>query len=270
MSVHYCLGLTDGKFAERADPWDFGPLTDELRNMGVAEPLPPLVRLPSFAWTKPKELRSHLIAHLQFLNHVKAREFQESLGKSHLQQYGFGQDPMICAMDSWSPIGPGGGIFGDRGLADSLTGATALRSALDKGGHIATGKGVNVVIVDRGLDQNTISDTVARMVGNHGLSNNDRDREVRGWPRYETATDRARKRICRTILPGTTGSDHGYMIARNILAIAPEATIWDPRSCLSRTSRMRHQSVDRIAAVPIDQMGLRIAPDTVLGRRPQE
>ena len=183
MSVHYCLGLTDGKFAECADPWDFGPLTDELRNMGVAEPLAPLVRLPSFAWTKPKELQIPPDRPPAIPQSCESPRIPGIPGKSHLQQYGFGQDPMICAMDSWSPIGPGGGIFGDRGLADSLTGATALRSALDKGGQIATGKGVNVVIVDRGLDQNTIADTVARMARNRGLSNDHRDREVRGWPR---------------------------------------------------------------------------------------
>jgi subtilisin family serine protease len=217
--VHYCLGLTDSRFAECADPWDFGPLADELRNTGVGEVLGPLARLPSFAWTKPRQLKSHLIAHLRFPDHGTARNFHESLKNSRLQQYGFGQDPIISAMDSWSPTAPGGGIFGDRAVAERLTGATALRAA--------TGKGVNVIIVDRGLDQNRVTDTAARMARNRGLPDYHREREVRGWPRYEATTDRAGKRISRTILPGATGSDHGYMIARNILAIAPEATIWD-------------------------------------------
>src|SRR6266849_3983886 len=129
--------------------------------------------------------------------------------------YGFGQDPIISACDSWSPNGADGGIFGDRDDAEDQTKAGALRDA--------TGKGVNVIIVDRGLDRNWINDTKVRMAARRNLRSSDPASTVLGWTRYRWTGRYSNARF----LPGASGSPHGHMIARNVLAIAPEANIWD-------------------------------------------
>jgi len=234
--VHYCLGLGEEKYARLADPWNFEPFAGALRADIGAAPFDLLGLMPSFAWTEPNALSSHAIAQLSFKNHKSASAFRDLLDNSNLakrrvggkKSYGFGHDPIISAMDSWSPMGSDGGIFGDRGLADRLTGVRALWSVagdgVPEGG--ATGEGVNVVIVDRGLERNWVKETIERMASRRGLSDVKAEPDVLGWTRYETTVSDGR-RIRRPIFPGATGSDHAQMIARNILAIAPKATIWD-------------------------------------------
>ncbi len=179
-----------------------------------------IARLPSFAWTDHYSLSSRLSAQLMFSSHRNAEKFHASLRSSPLRTAVFGPDPIISAMESWSPVGPGGGIFGNRDIAHNLTGVTALRNA--------TGKGVNVVVVDRGLDRNWIRNTAARMASRRGLPY-DHDRPTQpvfGWTRFEWNGVPGGKPY-RYIEPGASGSEHGHMIARNVLAIAPEAKIWD-------------------------------------------
>jgi hypothetical protein len=227
--VHYCLGLGAKKFARAADPWDFEPLMAELARFTKSEARGRITRLPSFAWTEPGALSSHLIAHLTFADHDEATSFHASLRAGGLADgdYGFGSDPAISTMDTWSPIGPGGGIFGNRDIADELTGVAALRRARRDGKPVGTGEGVNVIIVDRGLDRNWVGDTIARMASRRGLSIDRPAPDVFGWTRYEWKVLPDGRQMRRSIFPGATGSNHAQMIARNVLAIAPAATIWD-------------------------------------------
>jgi Subtilase family len=222
MPVHYCLGLGGEEFANLADPWDSKPLEEQLRSKVEGGKFDQPGLLPSFAWTEPGELSSHVVTQLPFSSHADARDFHESLKNSSLKDaHGFGQDPTISDMDSWSPVGAGGGIFSNRDLADRLTGVAALPVGK------ATGEGVNVVIVDRGLSRDWVGDTIARMAPRRGLRIDHPMPDVLGWTRYEWTVLPDGRRMRRPIFPGATGSDHAQMIARNILAIAPKATIWD-------------------------------------------
>jgi Subtilase family len=223
MPVHYCLGLRDSKFAKLADPWDSRPLVAALPAALQSGKFNKVGLSPSYVWTRPGELCSHVIAQLRFDSHAEAQDFHGSLKTSGFgtDDYGFGQDPVISALDSWSPVGPGGWIFGDRDLADSLTGVAALPTGE------ATGEGVNVVIVDRGLSRDWAGETITRMAPRRGLAIDHPVPNVPGWTRYEFTALSNEWRMRRPIFPGATGSDHAQMIARNVLAIAPKATIWD-------------------------------------------
>jgi hypothetical protein len=226
MTVHYCLGLGPEEFAEQADPLDPTRLAKMVNDLTAGSRCERFDLLPTYAWTDPEMVSSHVIAQLQFRDHSDARDFHAALGKGmrskkfKQQHYAFGQDPVLSPLDVWSPLGPGGGIFGDRSLAEHLTGS----SAIDLDG--ATGKGVNVIIVDRGLDRDVIGEMAIRMAARRGLAIKASAQPVLGWTRYEWST-RNGMRIRRSINPGATGSDHAHMIARNVLAIAPQATLWD-------------------------------------------
>lgn len=96
----------------------------------------------------------------------------------------------------WCPGRGEGDTFGTLADAHRLVRASALAEArLD-------GEGVNVVIVDQGID-------AARLP---------RDARLRGgwWKHGATRPGAAEK-----------DTQHGTMVARNVLAIAPRATIWD-------------------------------------------
>ncbi len=93
----------------------------------------------------------------------------------------------------WRPDSGPGAVFGDRDAALALLRTAALAS------RGLNGKGVNVVVVDQGLDGSRIP---AKNYG--GII----------WRQHPyVATPRS--------------SDHGMMVVRNILSVAPEATIFD-------------------------------------------
>lgn len=96
----------------------------------------------------------------------------------------------------WAPGRGEGGAFGSIATAHRLIGAAALAQAgLD-------GAGVHVVVVDQGVD-------AARLPAGAVLGG--------GWARRGGAP------------PGAAAKDnrHGTMVAHNVLALAPRATIWD-------------------------------------------
>lgn len=147
-----------------------------------------------------------LIIAYGFADESSVRGFRESaqakLGES-LDPQGnaflrVGADPGGTTEDHFAPASPDRIVVGDRAAARRLMGAAALASAgLD-------GAGVNVVIVDQGLDRNRIP--AAHWGG--------------GW-----AVRDASGVVHR---PGRTEhADHGTMIARNVLDIAPKARIYD-------------------------------------------
>jgi hypothetical protein len=117
-------------------------------------------------------------------------------------------DPVISLADHWCPTRPDQTQFGTRSKARRLIGAEALGTTPQ-----LPGEGVNVVIVDAGLNGEWIETHFGR--GRFGG----------GW-KFKPRRSDPRPPQC----PGQTGvkdAEHGLMIARNILDIAPAARIYD-------------------------------------------
>ncbi len=106
---------------------------------------------------------------------------------------GAGADPGGASADHWCPGSANLAVFGTRADARRLIGADALH----QGG--LTGKDVNVVIIDEGLDQALIP--------------------PKNWGGGIAYQGR---------LPGDAPPDsHGMLIARNVLDLAPDAVLYD-------------------------------------------
>lgn len=103
----------------------------------------------------------------------------------------------------WYPSAPSGRHFATSALSLKLVGVPALHAACAKG------EGVNVVVVDHGVDPAQLP---LGSVGGHWI------RLAPGTvvPGHPPPVSRARLR-------------HGTMIARTVLEVAPKATIWDLR-----------------------------------------
>jgi hypothetical protein len=113
---------------------------------------------------------------------------------------GSSPDLPFATTDHWCPRDAIDPIFADRSAAERLLGVDYLQRQ-----DGTTGRNVNVVIVDQGLDASVLG-------GNY----------IAGWP-------------VGTKLPGTTKSPepgtarrtHGMMIAHNILKVAPDVGFFD-------------------------------------------
>jgi hypothetical protein len=124
--------------------------------------------------------------------------------------FAFVSDPTIHPADVWTHDAPGGGLFGDLRQALHLVGATPTQDR-------SIGQGVNVVILDYGISRNWLR----RASG---------QQELHGWSRYPCSFlfgDCSNKGEVRPGDEPPPGLDHGHMIARLILAIAPGVRIWD-------------------------------------------
>lgn len=117
-----------------------------------------------------------------------------------------GADLPFASVDHWCPRAAPAHQFGDSAAAKRMIGVEALR---DRG---LVGEDVNVVIVDQGLDKNAIEQQYNGKFGG-------------GWP--VTATNGVVNPGTLKVVRGVSRNEHGMMIARNILAIAPGATVWD-------------------------------------------
>ena len=120
-------------------------------------------------------------------------------------------DVPIAAADLWTPYSPGGGIFGDRRRALDLIGAD--QTAKEK-----PGEGVNVVILDYGISHDWLRRYRPALGEKGGVAG--------GWARYGREGGEG-KQWFNPGIPRAGTSDHAHMVARNILSIAPAATIWD-------------------------------------------
>jgi hypothetical protein len=120
---------------------------------------------------------------------------------------GTGADPGAADADHWCPLAPDQSAFGARTAARRLVGADLL------GKPPLSGKEVNVAIIDRGLNQQAITQRF-------GAS-----RYGGGWP-YTPQPGNPRPPQQPGQCSGTDAA-HGLMLARNILDIAPEAVLWD-------------------------------------------
>ena len=107
-----------------------------------------------------------------------------------------GADLPLKSTEHWCPRYATDPIFGNRNDARQLMQVDYLSQ------NGAEGENVNVVVVDRGLDKSYIGSFGGAKYGG-------------GWTR------------ARLPKPGTTVGGHGMMIVRNILDIAPKATIFD-------------------------------------------
>lgn len=171
----------------------------------IASLLPSLsitCQIPKFS--SPDKWSRELICPIQLPNEAEARAFRDRIdpytwrsGSTWEEGRPFvsvSTDMPISAADHWCPISVSQPTFGDSGAALQLIHADSLPADLD-------GAGVNVVIVDRGLN--------AGMMAAMGADYRD------GWE----VAGRA---------PGTAKPDgHGTMIARNVLAQAPRAAFYD-------------------------------------------
>jgi Subtilase family len=120
---------------------------------------------------------------------------------------GLGVDIGAEAGEHWCPVGPDGVVFGTRKEARRLIGADELTN------QSFTGKGVNVVLIDRGLNKDWLT-TYCKSTSYGG-----------GWPFVAQPGDTRPDQK-----PGQTAvadARHGLMLARNILDLAPDAVLWD-------------------------------------------
>ncbi len=120
---------------------------------------------------------------------------------------GFGTDEPIDGFLHWCPSGENGGIFRDSDAALEVSGLKALHDA----GH--TGKGVNVIVVDKGIDHSKLPLPGACKGG------------------WEKGAGGSTYKPCpqlSALLPNIAA--HGTMIAQVVHLAAPEASIWDLRA----------------------------------------
>lgn len=164
---------------------------------------PALVGHPSTRW-KPhsswgsSKLPPHGVVALEFRTAGEVSEFRRQTTKSAVEHdIRVGADVGAAPTDHWCPIGESQDLFGASADAERLVSADGLKGL--------TGKGVNVVIVDRGLNKSGL-----RNFGG-------------GWPHLPEGSDRWQE-------PGATEAEdarHGMMIASLVQQFAPAATIYD-------------------------------------------
>jgi len=122
---------------------------------------------------------------------------------------GSSPDIPFATADHWCMGEATDPIFSDRSAAERLLGVDFLRNQSK-----TTGKNVNVIVVDQGLDKQALG------------------------PRYGSGWK------VGNVNPGSpvrsVGRSHGMMIAHNILKVAPEATLFDLPLAPLRISNIQH------------------------------
>ena len=152
---------------------------------------------PGFA---PKDPPRELVAGLMFETPKAAKRFQDTVRNQTGEIFvGSGADLPFSGSDHWCPREASDPIFGDRAAAERLLRVPYVRDTKN-----LRGRNVNVVIVDQGLDKQALGT-------NYGG----------GWPVHSTLPGSAKSP------PGSNRRPHGMMIAHNVLAVAPEATLFD-------------------------------------------
>ena len=111
---------------------------------------------------------------------------------------GAGADLPFAGAEHWCPGEASDPIFSDRKAAERLLRVSYLK---DQG---LRGQGVNVVIVDQGLDKARLGNSYAD-----------------GWPVGDSMPGAPHK------APDHPHGGHGMMVARNVLSVAPDAKLFD-------------------------------------------
>jgi subtilisin family serine protease len=152
----------------------------------------------------PERPPSRLVVALVMQDEVTAQQFQNDVQRQVREQthgafIGSGADLPFSGADHWCPTDARDPMFGNRAGAEQLLHIPYLRDQKK-----LTGSGVNVVIVDQGLNGQALGNNYA---GGWSVNNN---------------------------LPGATRLDptlprrlHAMMVANNVLRVAPDARIFD-------------------------------------------
>jgi subtilisin family serine protease len=225
MALRYCLQVPlepehAKRIAEMADSESPKAVLEKVLGRQALPGSPSVLRFPNLVWFRGGEGASvdypgHLIVQLAFDDAAAVKAFV-GMPRSDAQRFRFGRDPRIAIADAWLPNGWDAGVFGNRAMAHALIGADALRAAGAKG------QGVNVAIVDMGVDRNWVKATRRRL----GASDDAANAPVHGWSRFRYVNENGgRRRAWHNA--GEHASEHGHMIARTVLSLAPEARIWD-------------------------------------------
>ncbi len=136
---------------------------------------------------------------------------------------GSSPDIPFAAADHWCMGEAADPIFSDRSEAERLLGVDFLRTQ-----SRTTGKGVNVVVVDQGLDKHILGASYGG-----------------GWSVGSSQPGSPPPH------PGSVGRSHGMMIANNILKVAPEALLFDLPLAPPRISNIQHFLCLALAAYEI-------------------
>jgi hypothetical protein len=160
-------------------------------------------RLPSLAWgyyPRDEELVARpphaLVVPLSFADRDSLQLFLDEVAANPVASLlGVGADIAATAVEyqtHWCPNNAADPIFGRRSAAHALVNADYLKQ------RQLTGRNVNIVVVDQGIDKSQIP---SANFGN-------------GWTMGNQS-------------PGAAGDEHGAMLVRNIRAIAPDALLFD-------------------------------------------
>jgi subtilisin family serine protease len=213
-----------GYFGKDARQWAAQFVTQHL--LGSSPSDPPLIKiraLPSEEVLSPSErpeMRDELdelVVALDAFGDVKrsADDVVDHIVRVVAQKQdifaGASPDLPFASADHWCIGDAADPIFSDRSAAERLHGIDFLRRQVG-----TTGRGVNVVIVDQGLDRHELGASYAGgwRVG-HALP---------GDPVPQ---------------PGSVRRSHGMMIAHNILKVAPEAKLFDMPLVPSKISQIQ-------------------------------
>ena len=147
---------------------------------------------------------SRLVVGLVMQDENIARQFEDDVQKQASEDkqgafVGSGADLPFSGADHWCPSEASDPMFGDRAGAELLLHVPYIRDQK----HL-TGSGVNVVVVDQGLDGPALGNNYA---GGWSVKNN--------WPGAARPDPTSPHRL------------HGMMIANNVLRAAPDARIFD-------------------------------------------
>jgi subtilisin family serine protease len=143
---------------------------------------------------------SEVVIGLAFADPGSAASFQEAV-RSHGGEFfvGSGADLPLYGGDHWCPRDAADPMFADRAAAERLVRVPFLKSKQ------LTGAGVNVVVVDQGLDKVALGTSYGS-----------------GWPVNSASPGKT-----QSPEPGTVVRTHGMMVANNILQVAPDTTLFD-------------------------------------------
>jgi len=149
----------------------------------------------------PQNPPNELVAGLLLNNSAAASNFETAVRTAPPGVFvGSGADLPFSGSDHWCPREGTDSIFAHRAAAERLLELDVLRQ------QKLTGRGVNVVIVDEGLNGHVLGNSYGG-----------------GWPVHST-------------LPGNTPPtdpmnaakrSHAMMVAHNVLTVAPDATLFD-------------------------------------------
>lgn len=159
----------------------------------------------------------------------ESEEFLDGLRAKGLK---LGADAPIDSFDSWCPTADAPPLFHRRPAADALLGAGALRRAALRG------EGVNLVVVDQGINTASLRARFPDLPGAGGAPN-----FIGGWDVQEEPGGPWRE-AGHGLVDG-----HGTMVALNALSLAPAVRIFDLPLLPDRINDVRRYTTLMAAAL---------------------